>query len=139
MKFEDTSDFRMRGMKFAYQFTATAATSLGFLEMVRPRWAEKLFGWNKQEDIHFGIGGACYFGFGLLSMLGLKDMKKWSPILLLQFVYKTAWFIFVVARLFRNGELEFKSSWALIVGYAAFIAADLWGVPFRYLLSKESA
>jgi hypothetical protein len=73
-----------------------------------------------------------------LSLLGLKNPKKWAPILLLQFTYKMAWFIFVVGGLIRRRELDVRSSWALIAGYAAFVAGDLWAVPFGYLLNSKA-
>ena len=132
------SDFKMRGLRFQYWFTAICATSLGLSIMLFPRFTEKLFMWKKQDDIIYGISGSAYFAFGLLSLLGLKNPKKWAPILLLQFTYKMAWFNFVVGRLIRKGELDVCSSWALIAGYAAFVAGDLWAVPFGYLLNSKA-
>lgn len=132
------SAFRMRGLRFQYWLTAVVATLLGLAIMLFPRSTERLFMWKRQDDIVFGISGSVYFAFGLLSLLGLRNPKKWAPILLLQFTYKVAWFALVVGGLIRRGELDVRSSWALIAGYAVFVAGDLWAVPFGYLLSSKA-
>ncbi len=132
------SDFRMRGMRFQYWLTAVAATLLGLAIMLFPRQTEKLFMWKRQDDIVFGISGSVYFAFGLLSFMGLRNPKKWAPVLMLQFVYKVVWFSLVVGGLIKRRELDVRSSWALIAGYAVFIAGDLWAVPFGYLLRNKA-
>lgn len=132
------SAFRMRGLRFQYWLTGVVATALGLAIMLFPRATEKFFMFKRQDDIVFGISGSVYFAFGLLSLLGLKNPKKWAPILLLQFTYKVAWFALVVGGLIKRGELDVRSSWALIAGYAVFVAGDLWAVPFGYLLDSKA-
>jgi len=128
------SDFKMKGMRFQYWFTVFAAIPLGLAIILFPEFTRNLFNWKEQDRLIFGISGSVYFAFGTLSILGLKDPVKWSPILLLQFLYKVTWFVAVVGMMAKRGELEMSSSIYLIIGYAAMVAGDLWAVPWEYLL-----
>ncbi len=133
------SDFKMKGLKFQYWFTVLAAIPLGLAIILFPRWTRDLFNWKEQDQLILGISGSVYFAFGVLSIKGLRDPLKWSPIVLLQFLYKVTWFLGVVALMARRGELERSSSIWLILGYAAFVAGDVWAVPWRYLLGGRAS
>ncbi len=128
------SDFKMRCLKFQYWFTILAAIPLGLAIILFPRWTQKLFKWKEQDTLMFGITGSVYFAFGTLSILGLKDPLKWSPILLLQFLYKVTWFAGVVGLMAKRGELDISSASWLMLGYAAMIAGDIFAIPWGYLL-----
>ena len=130
------SDFKMKGLRFQYWFTVLAALPLGLAIILFPEFTRKLFKWNEQDGLIFGISGSVYCAFGSLSLLGLRDPLKWSPILLLQFVYKMTWLVLVVGMMAKRGELELSSSITLILAYAAMIAGDLWALPWRYLLES---
>lgn len=138
METRRVSDFKMKCMKFQYWFTIFAAIPLGLAIILFPRWTQKLFNWKEQDRLIFGISGSAYFAFGSLSVLGLKDPLKWSPILLLQFVYKMTWFVGVVGLMAKRGELDMSSSVWLILGYAAMVAGDVFAVPWRYLLEGKA-
>ena len=128
------SEFKLKGMRFQYRFTVLLALPLGLAIILFPELTRRIFKWNEQDRLIFGISGSVYFAFGCLSLLGLKDPVKWSPILLLQFVYKVTWFVGVVGLMAARGELEASRAAMLILGYAAMIAGDVWAVPWGYLL-----
>ncbi|MBU4173557.1 MAG: hypothetical protein KKB90_01155 [Actinobacteria bacterium] len=132
------SEFKMKGMRFQYWFTVFAAIPLGVAIILFPEFTRNLFNWKEQDRLIFGISGSVYLAFGTLSLLGLKDPVKWSPILLLQFVYKVTWFMAVVGLMAKRGELELSSASYLIIGYAAMVAGDLWAVPWGYLLKSRA-
>lgn len=133
------SDFKMKGLRFQYWFTALSAIPLGLAIVLFPRWTQKTLRWKEQDRFIMGISGSVYFAFGTLSLLGLKDPVKWSPILLLQFVYKVTWMAGVVAVMAKRGELDMRSSALLVSGYAAMIAGDIWAVPWGYLLGGRGS
>lgn len=137
MREADISEFKRKGLMFQYWFTVLVATPLGLAIMLFPGFTKRLLKFREQDQLMFGISGSVYFAFGLLSILGLREPLKWSPILMLQFLYKVAWFVGVIGLMARRGELELESSIMMIVGYAAFIAGDLLGVPFGYVLKGE--
>lgn len=127
----------MRGMRFQYWMTATIATVLGLVVMFFPEITREYFMFKEQDQVVFGISGAVYFAFGVLSILGIRNPLKWLPILLLQFTYKVTWFIGVIGLLSLRGELDIRSSIWLICGYAVFVAGDIWAIPFRYVLASD--
>lgn len=131
------SDFKMKGLKFQYWFTVLAALPLGLAIILFPEWTRRLFNFNKQDRVVFGITGSAYFAFGALSALGLRDPLKWSPILMLQFLYKVTWMLGVIGVMAKRGELELEHAIWLILGYVAMIAGDLWAVPWGYLLKRS--
>ena len=132
MSAQQFSDFKMKGMKFQYLLTSVVATGLGLAILLFPEMTLKLFMMKPQDQVVYGISGAVYLAFGLLSMLGLKDPVTWLPILLLQFLYKIIWFVLVIGRSIALGQLDILSSAWLIAGYAVFVAGDIWGIPFGY-------
>ena len=105
MRFEEMSDFKARGLRFQYGYTAILATLLGLVIMLFPGFFARVTGIKDQDHTFFGISGAVYTGFGLLSMLGLRQPKKFAPILLLQFTYKMIWFILVMGLRGLRGSL----------------------------------
>lgn len=138
MRFEDISDFKMKGLRFQFWYTVILAIPLGIVIMLFPRFVTKTCGIGDQNQTFFGISGAVYFAFGLLSLLGLRNPKKWAPILVLQFTYKVAWLIFVMGLRAMRGESKMR--WpdiAMLAGYGSMIAGDVWGVPWRYIFSKD--
>jgi hypothetical protein len=137
MEKEQISACKMRGMRFQYWMTATIATVLGLVVMFIPEITKEYFMFKEQDQVVFGISGAVYFAFGVLSILGIRNPLKWLPILLLQFTYKVTWFIGVIGLLAVRGELDIRSSIWLICGYAVFVAGDIWAIPFRYVLAND--
>lgn len=128
------SDFKMKGLKFQYWFTILLALPLGLAIILFPEFTRKLFNFKEQDKLVFGISGSAYFAFGALSILGLRDPLKWSPILVLQFLYKVTWFIGVVGLMAKRGELEMPHAIYLILGYAAMIAGDIWAIPWGQMV-----
>jgi hypothetical protein len=132
---ETVSELKLKGLRFQYWFTIALAVPLGAGIIMFPELTKKLFNLKEQDHIVFGITGSVYLAFGALSVLGLKEPVKWSPILLLQFIYKVTWMVGVVLFLAVRGELEIKHAIWLILGYGAMIAGDVWAVPWKHLLS----
>lgn len=131
------SEFKRKGLVFQYWFTILAAIPLGVAIIFFPEFTKRLFNFKEQDRIVFGISGSVYFAFGTLSILGLKDPLKWSPILLLQFLYKMTWLLAVIALMAVRGELEFEHAAWLLAGYIAMVAGDIWAMPWGYLLGKH--
>lgn len=133
------SDFKMKGLKFQYWFTIFAAIPLGLMIIFFPEQTRKLWRWKEQDRMMYGITGSVYFAFGTLSIMGLRNPVKWSPILMLQFLYKVTWLSGVIARMSMKGELDRRSSELLILGYVAMVAGDLWAIPWGHLFGNDDS
>lgn len=125
-------EFKLTGMKFQYLLTSVIATILGIAILFFPDFTIRLFSMKPQDQLVYGISGSVYLAFGLLSIPGFRAPVAWLPILILQFMYKIIWFVFVIGQSIVTGRFDFISSIWLIAGYAVFIAGDIWAIPFRY-------
>ena len=105
--------------------------------VVAPELHKSLFGWAATEPITYGITGSVYLAFGILSIFGLREPLKFSPVLLLQLFYKVIWFIGVVAPLAIGGKFPMYAAVATII-FATFVIGDLIAIPFAYLFKKTS-
>jgi len=97
---------------------------------------KSLSGWPANEPMSFGILGAIWAAFGVLSVLGLRHPLKYSPLFLTQLLYKCFWFAFVFAPMVRNGTFPpYGVPFAII--FAIFIVGDLIATPYSYLFGKQ--
>jgi hypothetical protein len=72
-----------------YGYTIFGADVFGLGMIVIPDKIISWFGYRTQDPIIFGIAGSVYLAFGILSILGLRSPLKYTPVLLLQLLYKT--------------------------------------------------
>jgi hypothetical protein len=124
----------LRGM---YIYTILAAGLFGLGMLIVPELIKSIYSWPVAEPIVFGILGSVYLTFGILSVFGLRDPLKFSPVLLMQLFYKSIWFIGVVAPLVAVGKFPTYALGFVII-FATFIIGDLIAIPFAYLFAKPT-
>jgi len=133
-----TEDFkvRMNWLKAMYIYTIFGAGGLGLGMIVIPEVIKSMFGWPVEEPIIMGIVGSVYVAFAILSILGLRSPLKFVPVLLLQLLYKSVWFIGVIVPLLILGQFP---SYAIITAviFATYIIGDLIAIPFSYVFARE--
>jgi hypothetical protein len=77
--------------------------------------------------------GALWTAILALSALGLSQPLRYSPVLLLQLVYKSVWLaVYVIPRLPR-GNLR-AIPWGIAVSFAAIVIVWPFIIPWKYLL-----
>lgn len=133
----DEIKVRWGWLKFMYLYTLVGAGGFGLGMIVIPGQMRAIFGWPGQDPIMLGICGSVYLAFALLSTLGLKSPLKFSPILLLQLVYKLIWFVGVIIPITITGNFP-SYAILLVVIFASYIIGDLIAIPFSYVFAKES-
>lgn len=124
-------------LKGMYIFTIIHAGGSGLGIILIPSIVRSIFGWPSQDPIVFGICGSVWVAFGLLSILGLRSPLKFSPVLLLQLIYKVVWFIGVLLPVLIAGEFQVYAI-AYVVFFAIYIIGDLIAIPFSYVFAKQS-
>ncbi len=126
-------------LQLQFASTTVIAVTCGFLAMFKPKLFMKLMNMKKEQDrAILGIVGAVYMAFGLTSILGMRNPRKFAPILWLQFLYKTVWELCVIVPMIRRKELG--EYWFMAVGYFfVFILPDIICVPFKDILLDELA
>ena len=128
---------RKNWLKGMYICTIVADVLGGLGMLVAPELFKSLYAWPEAEPIAFGIVGSVYLTFGILSIFGLRDPVKFSPVLLMQLFYKSIWFIGVAAPLVVVGKFPTYALGFVII-FATFIIGDLIAIPFAYLFSKQA-
>ena len=126
-------------MQFQFAWTIFIAVLCGSLAMFKPKWFNKVMNMKKEQDrIILGIVGAMYMAFGLTSILGVRNPRKYAIVLYMQFLYKLVWELCVIVPAIKRKELD--EYWLMAAGYiAAFIVPDLICVPFKEILLDELA
>lgn len=139
----DQKEIRYGWIKLLYVCTAFMGLSTGLIILLAPqRFARNIIGVPYtlpiQERIMFGMVGSFWMAMGVLALLGLRAPLRFLPIFLVQLLYKTFWYLFVFVPLILAGEFPIYG-WAMAIINATWMALDLKAIPFRYLLSKDSA
>ncbi|WP_319506002.1 hypothetical protein [uncultured Methanolobus sp.] len=133
-----TRDFkvRMNWLKFMYIYTIIGAGGFGLGMLVAPEMIKSTFGWPVSEPIVMGIVGSVYVAFGVLSIFGLRSPIKCVPVLLLQLIYKSIWFIGVILPLLISAQFPGYAIPIAII-FATYIVGDIIAIPFTYVFAKE--
>jgi len=133
----NNSKVRMNWMRGMYIYTIVAAGLFGLGMLIMPGLVRSMTAWPADEPICFGILGSLWLACGLLSVMGLRDPLKFSPLFLVQLFYKSAWFIFVFAPLVIGGKFPAYGI-SFVIIFATFIIGDIIATPFLYLFKKQS-
>lgn len=123
-------------LRFMYVYTALGAGCLGLGILFVPDLIRSLLGFPGQDPVVFGVVGSVYTAFGLLSLLALRSPLKFSPLLLLQLLYKVLWSTVIATPLLVSGHLPGHGAMLLAI-FATYIVGDLIAIPFPYLFAKE--
>jgi hypothetical protein len=79
------------------------------------------------------LAGSLWTGILVLSVLGLFQPMRYSPVLLLQIIYKSIWLTVYVAPRLLRGEAT-KVPWAMAGIFAAIVVIWPILIPWSYLL-----
>jgi hypothetical protein len=119
-------------LKGMYIYTIVGAGGFGLGIIVMPKVMISVFAWPSQDPIVFGITGSVYLAFALLSVLGLKSPLKFSPLLLLQLIYKAIWLVGVIIPKLIAGALP-GSAILITFIYLTYVVGDLVAIPRSYV------
>jgi hypothetical protein len=124
-------------LKGMYIYTIVGAGGFGLGIITMPDAIRTIFGWPGQDPIVLGITGSVYLSFALLSILGLRSPLKFTPVLLLQLIYKLVWFVGVILPIVMTAKFP---SYAIlqVVIFATYIIGDLIAIPFSYVFAKQA-
>lgn len=134
-KMENQTKIQYGWLKGMYIYTAIGAGLSGFGILFIPEITVSMLNLPIQDPINYGIIGSVYLAFALISLIALKSVLKYVPVLLLQMTYKIIWFLAVILPIVIKGQLP-RYSFVIIIIYATYIIGDLIAVPFKYLFEK---
>ncbi len=100
-------------------FFPEVSSAYVFERTLSPNWAQRIL-------------GGFWLSVALLSILGLFQPLKFSPVLLIQLIYKALWLVVVVMPMLRQGrlnELPMGITWFFLT----WVLALLLVLPYDYL------
>jgi hypothetical protein len=71
----------------------------------------------------------------LLSLLGLWEPVRLSPVLALQVIYKSLWLLVYALPLIMRREWQ-RIPWGITILFVAIVIIWPWLIPWRYLLGQ---
>ena len=106
---------------------------LNFISLAFDNWSSIVFP-KEQLEVLPGVAVSFWAGFALLNLIGVRFPLKMIPILLLQFLYKTAWILGVYrptwkAGLLTEGITEFF--YICVAGIVLNLLIIPWGYVYR--------
>jgi hypothetical protein len=119
---------------YIYNIVGAGAFGLGII--VIPNVMRSIFGWPDQDPIVYGVMGSVWLSCGLISILGLRCPLKFTPVLLLQLIYKVVWFIGVILPLLFGGKFPTYGILYVVI-FASYIVGDLIAIPSSYIFDKH--
>ena len=134
---ENESMVRYGWLRAMYVWTVLGAGGFGLAVLLLPETTRAALGYPAQDPLLFGIVACVYLAFGLLAVPGYRSPVRFAPVLLLQLVYKSLWFIAVLLPAAIAGSVPIYG-WGLAVIFATYIVGDLIAIPFPLLFERET-
>ena len=124
---------RKEKQKIMYLYTAITTIPFGISILIVPNLWFFVTDLTSQNQYIFGIVGCIWIAFGICSLVALKHLNEFSPILLMQFLYKTIWLFGVfLPQIFTSGISII--SLILMLVFLTYIIPDLFLISWRTLL-----
>lgn len=122
------------GLRAMYLVAVIGAGVVGIVTLFAPRVAgEYVFVGATDVNVYLRILGALWLALGVAALCGLYQPLKFSPVLLIQLVYKAAWLLAAAVPALLSGNRE--PGLLFMAGlFAVWVVALLFVVPFRHLL-----
>lgn len=111
--------------RFMYGANIVAAGVPGLVITFAPGVADGMFA-GAQEAVTFSMLGATWLAIGVVSVLGLRDPRRYAGVFALQAVYKTIWIVTGAIPLWstRPDVLPYAIGFAIaVVGFVGAFAA----------------
>lgn len=79
--------------------------------------------------------GSLWTAITVLSALGLRDPMRYSPVLLLQLIYKSLWLVVFALPLVRRREAHLIPP-GIAISFFAIVLIWPWLIPWAYLIGR---
>ncbi|MGB7295206.1 MAG: hypothetical protein WBC70_06405 [Candidatus Aminicenantales bacterium] len=133
---EGKVSIRWGWLKAMYVYTLVVSGGVGLGMILLPNTSQSILRLPPQDPVMLGLGGSLFLALGLVSILGLRSPLKFTPVLLLELVYKPLWLVAVALPLFLKGQFPFYVVFMSAV-FVTFIIGNLIAIPFSYVFKKE--
>jgi hypothetical protein len=133
---EDNVSIRRGWLKVMYMYTLVVSGGMGLGMILFPDTIQSILRFPPQDPVMLGACGSIFLALGLISLMGLRSPLKFSPVLLLELVYKPIWLVAVALPLFLEGRFPFYVVTMSAI-FITFIVGDLIAIPFSHLFRNR--
>lgn len=121
-------------MRVMFGVGVLGAGAVGAVTLLAPRLASRyVFAGATDVNTYLRILGALWLALGLVACLGLDRPMQFAPLLLIQFLYKSAWLVAVAYPALLNGDRD-PGLVFLTALFTAWAGALAFVIPFGPLL-----
>ncbi len=133
---ENNLSIRWGWLRAMYVYTIAMSGGVGLGMVLFPSTIQSVFRVPPQDPVMLGLCGSVFLALALVSILGFRSPLKFTPVLLIELVYKPVWLVAVALPLFLKGQFPFFVVFVSGV-FATFIVGDLIAIPFSYMFSRR--
>ena len=111
---------------------------LNFISLAPDNWSKVLFPTEALSPM-MGVAIGFYAAFSMLCLLAIRFPLKFTPLLLIQLLYKTSWLLAVYYPAFTNANVDENLSswfWVMAPGILIDILIIPWGFVYREYLKE---
>lgn len=131
----DARQYRTRLLRVMYAWTILVAGAFGVAMLIAPEAVKTRYG-TTCDPVVYGIAGSVFLAFALLAALGFREPVRYSPVLLLQLVYKVAWILAVAVPLALRGQYP-ATEYQTAAIFMLTVVGDFIALPYGYLAAKS--
>lgn len=134
-------NIRTKWLKFMYCYNILAAAGGGLAMVLFPGLLQSLLKtyiyFPVQDPFFFGVTGCVWAGIGLLSIAGLRNLLKFTPVLMLQIIYKSIWLVLIFLPEAIKGNAPVYAVFIAFI-FITIVAGNVIAVPFGYVFERGS-
>lgn len=126
------------GMKIMYVIAMAGAGMVGVMVLLAPALAQRyIFAGSTTVTPYLRILGALWLALGVVAAFGLSAPLAFSPVLLIQLIYKSVWLTVVAYPALMTGNRE-PGLVLMAALFTIWVIALTIVTPFDHLMSRHS-
>lgn len=131
------SGIPLNWMRFMYVYNIVGAGIVGFITLLAPNLAAQyVFSGTIVPSIAMSVLGSIWLAVGILSIFGLFYPLQFSPMFLIQLIYKSVWLLFIALPAFFAGN-ERSIPLVMTILFIFWVGGLPFAIPFRYLFNLK--
>ncbi len=126
-------DVSLNWMRFMYVYAIVGAGVVGLIVLLAPSFAAKhIFSGTVEPNIAMSVLGSIWLAVGALAVFGLFYPVQFSPLFVVQLIYKSVWLLFVALPMVVSGRAK-SLPLVMTILFVFWVIGLPFAIPFRQL------
>lgn len=132
------SNIRLNWMRFMYVYNLVGAGVVGFIILLAPNFAARyVFSGTVEPNIAMNILGSIWLAVGVLSIFGLFYPLQFSPMFLVQLIYKSVWLLTIALPAVLAGNTR-SIPLLMTILFIFWVVGLPFAIPLGYLFQTSN-